>query len=225
MGDLGALLLAMRLRPDAVTADAIYERAIANNSLPIRELMWGLPGSMLVCVFMSEMTGQARWSTLYERQAARLLDELVETELGPLWTRDLYGTHLQWLGPVHGFAGDMIPLMRGWTWLSDDQRERIAEAVPRTLSANAVQSESGAQWDGLAGSAGEPHLCQHCHGAPGMVTTFADTPFSTPDPGGAAGQGRRAHVACGPAGQRLESLPWHWRQWLCLPQAVSPDEG
>jgi len=24
-------------------------------------------------------------------------------------------------------------------------------------------------------------LCQHCHGAPGMVTTFADAPFESPD--------------------------------------------
>ena len=24
-------------------------------------------------------------------------------------------------------------------------------------------------------------LCQYCHGAPGMVTTFADAPFSTPE--------------------------------------------
>src|SRR5262249_39123160 len=47
VGDLGTLLVAMRLRPDAATADAIYERASANNTVPIRELMWGLPGSML----------------------------------------------------------------------------------------------------------------------------------------------------------------------------------
>jgi hypothetical protein len=26
-----------------------------------------------------------------------------------------------------------------------------------------------------------PTLCQHCHGAPGMVTTFADAPFATPE--------------------------------------------
>jgi hypothetical protein len=31
---------AMRLRPDAATADAIHERASANNTLPIRELAW-----------------------------------------------------------------------------------------------------------------------------------------------------------------------------------------
>ena len=26
-----------------------------------------------------------------------------------------------------------------------------------------------------------PTLCQHCHGAPGMVTTFAAAPFATPE--------------------------------------------
>src|SRR5262249_35125292 len=25
-----------------------------------------------------------------------------------------------------------------------------------------------------------PSLCQHCHGAPGMVTAFADAPFTSP---------------------------------------------
>ena len=24
-------------------------------------------------------------------------------------------------------------------------------------------------------------MCQHCHGAPGMVTTFADAPFASPE--------------------------------------------
>jgi hypothetical protein len=64
-------------------------------------------------------------------QAARLLRDLEETDDGPLWTQDLYGRHLRYLGPVHGYAGNMIALMRGWEWLTDDQRARIAEAVPR----------------------------------------------------------------------------------------------
>jgi hypothetical protein len=180
-GDLGALLVAMRLRPDAVTAGAIHERASANSTLPIRELMWGLPGSMLACVFISEITAETRWYALYAKQAARLLDELAETELGPLWTQDLYGSHQRWLGPVHGYAGNMVPLIRGWAWLGEDQRARVAKAVPRTLAANAVLSAHGAQWHPVAGRTGEPRLCQHCHGAPGMVTTFADAPFSTPE--------------------------------------------
>src|SRR4051794_9085311 len=60
-GDMGAALLAMRLAPEASLADLIFLRAEANNELPIRELMWGMPGSMVAAVHMAEMTGEARW--------------------------------------------------------------------------------------------------------------------------------------------------------------------
>jgi len=126
------------------------------------------------------MTGEPRWRALFEAQAARLLEELEETAEGPLWTQDLYGSRHRWLGPVHGYAGNMIPLIRGWHWLTDDQRARIAEAVPRTLAANAWRSELGANWGAIAGSTSPPVLCQHCHGAPGIVTTFANIQFASP---------------------------------------------
>jgi len=38
----------------------------------------------------------------------------------------------------------MIPLIRGWHWLTEGQRARIPEAVPRTLAANVWRSELGA---------------------------------------------------------------------------------
>lgn len=177
-GDMGTALLVMRLDPAFAIADAIYARADANTGLPVRELMWGMPGSMLACIFMSEMTSEPRWRELYQVQAARLLDHLEETDDGPLWTQDLYGSHHRWLGPVHGYAGNMIPLIRGWTWLTDKQRGRVADAVPRTLSNNAWRSELGATWNAWADRDSQPRLCQHCHGAPGMVTTFADAPFT-----------------------------------------------
>jgi len=179
-GDLPAMLVAMRLLPDAATADAIHARASDNNELPIRELMWGLPGSMLACIFMDELTGEARWHALFVAQAARLLEELEDTDLGPLWTQDLYGSRERYLGPVHGFAGNMIPLLRGWGWLSEGQRARVTNAVKCTLACNAVRSGRGVQWRPDAGMREPPHLCQHCHGAPGMVTTFADAPFDEP---------------------------------------------
>jgi hypothetical protein len=179
-GDFPALLVAMRLLPDAATADAIHARASDNNNLPVRELMWGLPGSMLACIFMDELTGEARWRALFVKQAARLLAELEDTDLGPLWTQDLYGSRRSYLGPVHGFAGNMVPLLRGWRWLNESQHARVADAVQRTLARNAVRSEVGVQWRPVAGTREPPHLCQHCHGAPGMVTTFADAPFDGP---------------------------------------------
>src|SRR3954468_22382133 len=55
-GDMGAALLAMRLAPASSLADLVYRRAEANNALPIRELMWGMPGSMLAAIHMAAMT-------------------------------------------------------------------------------------------------------------------------------------------------------------------------
>jgi len=181
LGDLGAALVAMRTRPSALIADLVHERCERNSALPIRELMWGLPGSMLACVHMHAMTGEPRWRQLFAAQAGRLLDDLEETPLAPLWNQDLYGSVQPWLGPVHGYAGNMIPLLRGWEWLTQSQRARVADVVPRTLAATACRSDVGATWRSVVTRPGPPPLCQHCHGAPGMVTTFADAPFASPE--------------------------------------------
>ena len=181
-GDMGTALVAMRLAPSAVMAELIYTRADANTRLPIRELMWGMPGSMLACLFMSEMTNEARWRSLFEVQAARLLADLQDTD-GPIWEQDLYGQHAKFLGPVHGYAGNMLPLLRGWDWLTQEQRSRVMNAIPRTLSRHAWRTDIGTSWRPRAKAVGDkpPSLCQYCHGAPGMVATFAGAPFSQPE--------------------------------------------
>jgi hypothetical protein len=181
VGDLGAALLIMRLAPAPTVADFIYARVDANTQMPTRELMWGIPGSMLASIFMDEMTGEPCWRTIYGVQAAHLLDDLKEGANGPMWIQDLGGTQSQYLGPVHGYAGNMTPLLRGWRWLTESQRARIADAVPRTLSQNGSRSDAGTAWPATVDSDRRPWLCQHCHGAPGMVTTFAGAPFTSPE--------------------------------------------
>jgi hypothetical protein len=69
-GDMGAALLATRLLPPSSFADLVHRRAAANNELPIRELMWGMPGSMLAAIHMAEMTHERRWRSQFEVQAA-----------------------------------------------------------------------------------------------------------------------------------------------------------
>ncbi len=145
-GDMGAALLAMRLAPTSSLADLVHRRAEANNNLPIRELMWGMPGSMVDAIHMAEMTAETRWRDLFEVQAARLLAELEDTPQGPLWTQDLYGQPHRFLGPVNGFAGNVIPLLRGWDWLTPAQKALVAEFVPKTLEANAWKYEIGTTW-------------------------------------------------------------------------------
>ncbi len=50
----------MRLAPTSGFADLVFGRAEANIELPIRELMWGMPGSMLAAIHMAEMTQETR---------------------------------------------------------------------------------------------------------------------------------------------------------------------
>ena len=96
----------------------------------------------------------------------RLLGDLEETDEGPIWEQDLYGRHMKYLGPVHGYAGNMIPLMRGWDWLTDSQRARTVDAVPRTLSEECLANRFRHVVARRPSRRQAPELCQYCHGAP-----------------------------------------------------------
>jgi hypothetical protein len=148
VSDLGAALVIMGLAPTPTIADFIYARVEPNTQMPVRELMWGIPGSMLACTFMDEITGEPRWRTIYEAQAARLLEDLEETTNGPIWAQDLGGGPSKYLGAVHGYAGNMIPLLRGWRWLTESQRARIADvaaahAQPKRIAVRWLRSLAG----------------------------------------------------------------------------------
>ncbi len=180
MSDMGTHLVAMRLAPDARTADRIHARASDNNALPVLELMWGTAGSMLACLLMHEMTGEERFESLYREQAARLLADM---EKGPprLWLQELYGQRARYLGLVHGFAGNTLALIRGWHWLSPEQQSTVADVAMQTLASTAKRSHIGANWPTDADLPGAPMLCQICHGAPGILICLTGAPFSSPE--------------------------------------------
>ncbi|HEY4940505.1 MAG TPA: LanC-like protein [Rhizomicrobium sp.] len=180
LGDLGALLLSMRLEPERQTADRIFERAKGNDAMPLAELMWGTPGSMIACVHMRAMTGEERFAQLFRSQAKRLLDDLQDDAEGLLWTHEIYNQRVRYLGAVHGFAGNIAALLAGWDMLDDAQQARVQAATVRTLEVQANLCDAGTDWPERASSKPPLLLCQHCHGAPGMITSLAAAPFSTP---------------------------------------------
>ncbi len=219
MGEVGVLLLTMRLAPEAAVADGLYARIAANLELPVLELMWGTPGTMLAARFMAEITGEDRWRAPYLGQAQRLLAELEETEIGPLWTQHLYSRSCRYLGPVHGFAGNMQALFAGWDLLDDGQRARVADAVARTLAATARESAMGVNWPAIAGDA-HPRLVQYCHGAPGIVTTFAASPVRAPELDRLLRRAGELIWAAGPLAKGSNLCHGDGRKRLRLPAAV-----
>ena len=177
-GDAPILLMML---PDPAAADQLFQRIEASLQLPVLELMWGAPGTMIASVFAHARTGDARWQELYRAQAARLLAGLDQTDLGPVWNQDLYGQVRRYLGAVHGYAGNMRALLAGWDWLAEAGRTLIRNVILETLAANAVRSEEGVNWKPIASSDPAPQLVQHCHGAPGMVTSLADPHVASPE--------------------------------------------
>jgi hypothetical protein len=166
MGDIAVRLLMGQREP-------LKERIANNLGLPPKELLWGMPGTMLAALFVGE-------EALYRQQVERLLGTFADTPYGPLCVQELYGEHRLYLGPAHGFAGHMLALLHGWQWLDGAQREQVAAMALRTLSLNAREDADGKNWAaGVEGDA--PLLVQWCHGAPGMVISFADAPLASPD--------------------------------------------
>ncbi|MEP0873667.1 LanC-like protein [Trichocoleus desertorum AS-A10] len=179
-GELPLLLLQYQLSPSEETATQILHAIHKNDTQPIRELMWGIAGSMLTAYFMYQWTQESRWQEVFQLQADLLLREWQPVgEAGHLWTVDLYGTHQQWLGSVHGFASNLTPLIVGQSLLSEEVFQDIATKAMATVVQTAVTEEDQANWPAIYDaddSSQTPNLVQYCHGAPGMVTALALLP-------------------------------------------------
>jgi hypothetical protein len=160
MGECGIALVAFRLTGAAGLAARVHELVLANLDSPTNEVMWGVPGSLLVAEAMLAWTGEARWSEAWETCAERVL--AAQDEDG-LWTQDLYGRTFRFLGPAHGYAGSVRALAnRG-------RAPRLADLTPYLLREDGL-----ANWIPTTEAESREIRVQWCHGAPGMVTTLGD---------------------------------------------------
>ena len=179
-GDLPILMLQFKSSRDSRIADKIFQSIEKNNSQPVRELMWGMAGSMLSANFLHKWTLEDRWKEIFLLQAEKMLNDWERIDdIGYLWSPDLYGAKRKYLGPVHGFAGNIIPLIEGNELLGDGRYEDICSKVIETIGNTATCNERHANWVAVFEESDRtktPELIQHCHGAPGIVTALSKLP-------------------------------------------------
>jgi lantibiotic modifying enzyme len=179
-GELSILMLQFKSSRDGPTADKIFQSIEKNNTQPVRDLMWGAAGSMLCANFMYKWTSEDRWSKLFLLQAERMLGEWERIDgVGFLWSPELYGQRRKYLGSVHGFAGNIVPLIEGKELLPPGRYEDICAKVFETVANTATATETRANWVAVFeenNRAKTPELVQHCHGAPGIVTALGKLP-------------------------------------------------
>jgi Lanthionine synthetase C-like protein len=181
LGEVGLLLLRWRLTASPEVADALYASIESNIPNPTNEALWAAPGTMVAAWHLWVATGEPRWRALFEANVEQLwrtwlFDAQAQCHL---WTQDMYGKVVQYLGAGHGFAGNVYPLLKGAALLDEQQRETLYERCVATLQATATVEGEAVNWrpGTFTPRPGSPRLLmQWCHGAPGIVTALADFP-------------------------------------------------
>lgn len=143
--------------------------------------MWGTAGTLLAANIMKQWTGEPRWQQVFQLQAQRMLKEWEAVEgTGHLWTPELYGGQLKYLGPVHGMVGNLIPLIKGQQLLDRSQYQDIVSKAMTTLVNTAIEDEQFANWPAIIQDKPAPKahkFVQYCHGAPGIITSVSELPM------------------------------------------------
>lgn len=157
-GETGILLVARVVGAAGADDERLRALVVENERNPTWELLWGSPGTMLA----------AREAGLAEewRRSAAILVEQWERG-GGIWTQELYGQRRRFLGPAHGFVGN-VHALRGYL-ADEDLRSRI-EPV---LRGHAVVDGPLVNWPPVVGDERLDRV-QWCHGAPGVVATVGD---------------------------------------------------
>lgn len=181
LGDLGVSFVAWLLGGGERHLDDAFRAADAAIPAPERELLWGAPGALLVARHVLDTTRDERWRDLLVRAAVHLLDTWEEVAPGVwLWTQDLYGDVVRYLGAAHGAMGNVGALLAAIPWLPAQAGAVAIERITSTFTRLARRDGDCINWTDLAGPGmRERWLVQWCHGAPGFVTALARAPAGT----------------------------------------------
>lgn len=182
MGRVGILLVQWRLTGSSAAAELLYAEVRSNIPNPTNEALWAAPGTMVAAWHLWEATRELRWRDLFLDNVEQLWRTWVfdDPTQCHLWTQDMYGKVVQYLGAGHGFVGNVYALLRGASLLDEDRRATLYARCVATLRATARTEGDAVNWPPGTFSTrpGTPALLmQWCHGAPGFVTALADFPL------------------------------------------------
>ena len=162
------------------TATRLHACVTGKLCNPVREQLWGSPGTVLAAIAMAEWTGEPRWAALVQQAMQVLWDEMEPVALAAgryAWVQDLYGRRQVQLGAGHGFVGNVFPAIRGAALLSPDRVRAFAARALNLLQFTALHDRGAANWHPIITTEERVHgklpLVQDCHGAVGLINRLA----------------------------------------------------
>jgi Lanthionine synthetase C-like protein len=161
-GETGVLVVADKLGSPVADLERLRGLIHANRECPTWELLYGSPGTILA----ARACGlEDQW-----RDSAELLHARWD-ESTDMWTGRFAGDVQDYLGPAHGFAGN-VHALRGFV-----EEDILRERVARLLSRTAGREDGLVNWpprDRPLSEEAATIRVQWCHGAPGIISTLGD---------------------------------------------------
>lgn len=143
-GETGGAFVRYRLSPSGDLHETLRGLVAANLANGANELMWGVPGTLLVARAIG--ADDAARESADALRAARDADGW--------WTQQLFGHRFRGLGPVHGLVGNLLAL------------DEVEAALPM-LRELALREGPHVNWP--PGPDDPEVRLQWCHGAPGIL--------------------------------------------------------
>lgn len=151
-GETGVAFVAWWLERDARLNDDLLVLVRENAGNDANEIMWGVPGTLLVARAMHALTGEQRWAAAVSENEDAVRSARDEDGL---WTQHLWGERFQSLSASHGLVTNVVAL------------GEVGNAA-ETLRGHATFEDGYANWLEPEGR------LQWCVAAPGILAHAAD---------------------------------------------------
>lgn len=179
-GDLPICMQLFDLTNDVFWRDQIVERMAKSIQAPVQEMMWGMPGVLILSRLINDAELRNTIKSYEDQNIKRLFDAWSHEQDGiTIWLEELYGHKAPYLGPVHGFTGQVLPLLQRFAELSEQQRKMTLERTRAVLLQTALQEDGQANWPAAVSQPCE--MVQYCHGAAGVVISMCEYPAGDTD--------------------------------------------
>jgi hypothetical protein len=177
LGTVGIMAARYAIAGDPTVLDRMGTDMRANVGNPVREALWGSPGTAIAALLVRERDADDR----YDEILRAVQDEMWATwesatrDGGLLWEQDLYGQRRHLVGAAHGAIGNLAPLVRARDLLSPERQETLRERIPAMLERYVLRDGAAANWPSR-GYPREGNRMQWCHGSPGVIMGLASYP-------------------------------------------------
>ena len=176
LGDAGFLATKLAFAPQQTTLEALYNHIQNSHGNAINEYMWGDAGCLALFLAYHQHFDQKAVESVVQKRLRTFKSALKPHELMDceFWEQNLYGSMRNYLGSVHGFAGNAFSILKALPFLDESAEWKIR--IRKTIKATAITKDGFANWPTTMDELQTPKqdlLLQFCHGAPGMISCLS----------------------------------------------------